>query len=109
MSYNSNARPLWGLSHKDNDNKFCFDISDQAFRNTSWGRALDWEFGPYRSISSFWEKNVFGSSLYTTLLKLIKKLLDIFVMVHLNVVELLFHLRKKLVCLNFSNSKVNSK
>lgn len=50
-------------------------------------------------------ESIFGSSFWTTLLKLIKKLLGVFVIVY----SYTFSFKKNLVCLNFNNFKVNLK
>ena len=49
--------------------------------------------------------SIFGISFWTTLLKLIKKLLGVFVMVY----SYTFSFKKNLVCLNFNNFKENLK
>lgn len=50
-------------------------------------------------------ESVFGSSFWKTLLKLIKKLLGVFVVVY----SYRFSFKKNLVCVNFNNFKVNLK
>ena len=45
----------WGLSPKDNENKFSFDIFISGFRNTNWSKASDRKFGLYGFVSSSWK------------------------------------------------------
>ena len=66
------------LSHMNNKNKFCFNISYKASRSTNWGRTGDWEFGPMRLLLV--PESVFRS--LDNSVKLIKKLLGI-VMVYI--------------------------